>query len=54
VALAALGGKGETELLGGPGGVLVFPADQSGKRGGVAVPFAGLQPAIAAMRRAES
>lgn len=54
VALAALGAKGETELLSGPGGVLVFPADQTGKRGGVAVPFAGLQPAIAAMRRAES
>jgi hypothetical protein len=34
--------------------VLVFPPDQTGKRGGVSVPFAGLQPAIAAMRRAES
>jgi invasion protein IalB len=54
VALAAIGAKGETELLNGPGGVLVFPADQTGKRGAVSVPFAGLQPAIAAMRRAES
>jgi invasion protein IalB len=54
VALAALGAQGEAQLLSGPGGELVFPPDQTGKRGGVAVPFAGLQPAIAAMRRAEA
>jgi invasion protein IalB len=54
VALAALAAQGEAELLSGPGGVLVFPPDPTGKRGGVQVPFTGLQPAIAAMRRAES
>jgi invasion protein IalB len=53
-ALAAMGAPGEAELLNGPGGVLVFPADQTGKRAGVSVPFAGLKSAIAAMRRAES
>jgi invasion protein IalB len=53
-ALAALAANGETELLNGPGGVLVFPADPSGKRAGVQVPFAGLKAAIAAMRKAES
>jgi invasion protein IalB len=53
-ALAALGAKGETELLAGPSGVLVFPPDQTGKRAGVAVPFTGLKSAVAAMRRAES
>ena len=54
VALVATSAQGESQLLVGQGGVLVFPADPSGKRAGVAVPFAGLQPAIAAMRRAES
>ncbi len=53
-ALAALGATGETELLNGPNGVLVFPADPAGKRAAVAVPFAGLKSAIAAMRKAES
>jgi invasion protein IalB len=54
IALSALGASGEDQLLKGPSGVLVFPPDQTGKRGGVAVPFAGLQSAVAAMRRAES
>jgi invasion protein IalB len=53
-SLAALAPQGETELLSGPGGVLVFPADPTGKRAGVQVPFAGLKAAIAAMRKAES
>jgi invasion protein IalB len=54
VALAAVGANGEAQLLSGPGGTLVFPPDATGKRAGVAVPFAGLQAAVAAMHRAES
>jgi invasion protein IalB len=54
VALAALGTAGETQLLNGKSGVLVFPPDATGKRGAVGVPFAGLQAAIAAMRKAEA
>jgi invasion protein IalB len=54
VGIVVMSAAGEKELLSGNKGALVFPADQSGKRGAIGVPFAGMAPAIAAMRRANS
>jgi invasion protein IalB len=54
VALVALGPSGETQLLAGQSGALVFPPDANGKRGVISLPIVGLSDAVSAMRRAES